>query len=360
MTPVRFGYVGAGFIAQSVHLPNFSALPGCRLEAIAEARPNLRAAVAARYGVNKTYASHLEMAADKDIDAVGVSASFVSQAATALDLLKAGKAVFMEKPMAVSVATAEAMLAAERAGKGRLMVAYMKRYDAGNELVKAAVDGFRASGELGPVTFARNHGFCGAEWTAGNAASVIKSDEPYPPDRDADAAYPAWLPKERRGGYVGYLQQYTHNVNLLRWLLGADDVAVRFVDLDQKDGISGVVVMEIGGVRCVIESGFVSHWGWDEHTQVYFRDGWVRTEAPPLLLKNVPASVEIYRAGKRQEIVIQRPGESRDRWSWSYQREAAHFIESVRAGTPFRSPGADTLHDVRAFEAVYKRFLNIA
>ncbi|MEK7767145.1 MAG: Gfo/Idh/MocA family oxidoreductase, partial [bacterium] len=326
----------------------------------AEVRPKLRAQLAAKYGVTKTYASHLELAADKTIDAVGVSASFVAQSTVACDCLRAGKAVFMEKPMAVSVAQAEKMLAAERAGKGRLMVAYMKRYDAGNEIVKATVDGFRKSGELGPVTFMRNHGFCGAQWNAGSSNPFLNSDEPYPPDVDAASHYPAWLPADRRNAYVGYLQQYTHNVNLLRWLTDAGDVAVKFVDLDATDGISGIAVLDVGGVRTTIESGSMSHWGWDEHTQVYFRDGWVRTEAPPLLLKNVPASVEVYRAGKTQSMAALRPGESGDRWSWSYQREAAHFIECVRTGTPFRSSGADTLHDVRTFEMIYKAFLKIA
>ncbi len=357
MNEIRFGYVGCGYMAQTVHLPNFSALPGCRLEAIAEARPNLRAKIAGKYGVAKQYASHKEMAQDKEIDAVGVSAGFVAQSAIARDLLEAGKTVFMEKPMAVSVAQAEKMLAAEKKGKSRLMVAYMKRYDAGNEQVKRLVDEFKRSGELGSIKFARNHGFCGAEWDAGKSGVFVGSDEPAP--QASEDHFPDWLPKEKRNGYVGYLQQYTHNVNLLRWLLDAQDVQVRFADLNPKDGISGVVILEVGGVRAVIESGYVSHYGWDEHTQIYFENGWIRSEAPPLLLNKVPASVEVYRAGKRQELTRMLLGEPGDRWSWSYQREAAHFIECLRSGAPFRSGASDTLGDVRAFEAIYKKHLGL-
>ena len=44
--PVRLGYVGCGFIAQHIHLPNFSALPGCELVALAELRPELGRKVA--------------------------------------------------------------------------------------------------------------------------------------------------------------------------------------------------------------------------------------------------------------------------------------------------------------------------
>ncbi|MBI3830615.1 MAG: Gfo/Idh/MocA family oxidoreductase [Planctomycetes bacterium] len=358
METVRLGYVGCGFVAQTIHIPNLSALPNARLEAIAEVRPKLRGLVAAKYGIKKQYDAHKQLCEDKEIDAVGVSAPFETQAEIACDLLRAGKHVFMEKPMAVSVVQGEKMLAAAKQGKARLMVAYMKRYDSGNELVKKAVDEFRRTGELGPVTFIRTHGFCGQQWTAGNSASIFSTDEK-PPAGPGGSNLPDWLPTKNADGYLNYLQQYTHNLNLMRWLMDAGDVKVRAVDFDAENGYQGVAILEVGGVRAVIESGSMSHWGWDEHTQVYFRDGWVRTEAPPLLLKNVAASAEIYKAGKTQQITQALPADPNERWSWSYQREAAHFVAQVRSGAPFRSSGEDTLFDVRAFETIYRAYLGI-
>ena len=44
-------------------------------------------------------------------------------------------------------------------------------------------------------------------------------------------------------------------------------------------------------------------------------------------------------------------------WSWSYRREAEHFVDQVRAGEPFRSSGEDTLADVKLFEAIYRAYL---
>jgi predicted dehydrogenase len=353
MEPVRLGYVGCGFMAQKVHLPSFSSLPGCRLVALAEVRQDLGQKIQARYGIPKLYASHLELADDPEIEAVAVSAAYALQGQIARDLLRRGKHVFMEKPMATTVAQAEEILAAEREGGGRLMVGYMKRYDAGNECARAAIRRFRESGELGEVVYARNHGFCG-DWVAGLDVPMEKSDAPMP---SAPTVVPDWLPENRAGAYLGYLQQYTHNVNLLRWLLVGEDsaaeVRVRAVDLN-PDGYTGVVILDIGGVRATLETGSLSHYRWDEHTQVYFRHGWVTTWAPPLLLRNQPAEVEVYRAGETQEFTrpIPKPG-----WTWSYKREAEHFIEGVRAGTPFRSSGQDTLTDVRLFEEIYRSFL---
>jgi predicted dehydrogenase len=153
---------------------------------------------------------------------------------------------------------------------------------------------------------------------------------------------------------LGYLQQYTHNINLLRWFLDAgDNVSVRAVDLDD-DGFTGVAILDMNGIRAVLESGQVSHYRWDEHTQIYFRDGWIKTWAPPLLLKQVPAEVEIYRAGKEQTFtkVIPQPT-----WSWSYKREAEHFVHCLQSNSAFRSSGADTRSDVRLFEDIFRRHL---
>ena len=70
-------------------------------------------------------------------------------------------------------------------------------------------------------------------------------------------------------------------------------------------GPAQAVIFDMAGTRAVLETGRLSHYRWDEHTQIYFRDGWVHTWAPPLLLRQVPAEVEIYRAGKEQ--VFSRP-----------------------------------------------------
>ncbi|MCD6290449.1 MAG: Gfo/Idh/MocA family oxidoreductase [Anaerolineae bacterium] len=350
MRTVRLGYVGCGFMAQKVHLPNLSTIPGCELVALAELRQDLGRKVQQRFNIPRLYRSHEELLADPDVDAIAVSAGFMIQGQIARDALLAGKDVFMEKPMAVSLAQADAILEAERQSGRRLMVGYMKRYDAGNELVKETVDRFRSTGELGPITFVRNHGFCG-DWICGLDTPMDTTEEPMP---EVPAQGPEWLPAECLDQYLGYLQQYTHNINLLRWFLDAgDDVSVRSVDLDD-DGYTGVVVLDLAGTRAVIESGMISHYRWDEHTQIYFRHGWVKTWAPPLLLKQVPAEVEIYRAGDEQSFTRPIP---KPAWSWSYRREAEHFIHCLQTGAPFRSPAADTRTDVRLFEEIYRAHL---
>jgi predicted dehydrogenase len=354
--PVRFGYVGCGFVAQRIHIPNFAMLADCEFLALAEVRRDLGRRVADRYRIPRAYADHLELAADPDIEAVGVSAPYSQQGQIAEDLLRAGKHVFMEKPMAISVGRAEAMLRAATEGQARLMVGYMKRFDTGNVLLKEHLQMWRDSGECGRIMLARNHGF-GGNWVYAQDPNVPfeTSDEPAPP---APEDWPEWLPEERRNSYSGYLQQWTHNLNLLRFLLDdrAGQARVVSVLLDD-DGMTGLTVLDIGGVRGVVESGYTRFHGWEEHTTVYFEGGWLRTEAPALMHKETSATVEVYRAAHddqppRLTREFATPG-------WSYREEAKHFLQCVRSGEEFGSSGQDTLTDVRLYEDIYRMYLGV-
>ncbi len=64
MARLRIGFVGTGFMGQCAHLQNYAQLAEeCEVVAIAEARPRLAQAVAARYGVDRVYGDHTDMLA---------------------------------------------------------------------------------------------------------------------------------------------------------------------------------------------------------------------------------------------------------------------------------------------------------
>src|SRR5262249_4401464 len=126
VNPVALGYVGCGFMAQKVHLPNIVGLDEVNLLAIAEPRSDILASVARRSSVDRVYAPHHDLAADPAIEAVMISGHYSGQGEIAIDCLKAGKHVLVEKPMATSLEQADRILAAEAGNEAgaRLMVAY--------------------------------------------------------------------------------------------------------------------------------------------------------------------------------------------------------------------------------------------
>ncbi len=354
--PIRIGYVGGGFLAQNAHLGNFSSLPQCNLVALAERRPNLAAQVVRRFGIDKIYPDHLSLANDPLIDAVAVSADYAGQGEIAADLLRAGKHVFMEKPMAVSVRQAERILAAANEGNSRLMVGYMKRYDTGNRLVREMIREWQRDDGKGELLYIRCHGFCG-NWIAGlDASGLIRTEESVEPFA-VEELLPDWLPKKFRRGYISYLQQYTHQVNLLRFLLdahSADDILVTNVDLS-ADGYTGLVTLRIKGVRCVIESASTKFHGWDENLHLFFEGGWIRSTPGLLFSRPSTNEIEVYEGGENAGI---RYPEAPVNQSWHYRAEAEHFLKCLQTGTEFDSPGSDALIDVGIFENIYQKFMH--
>jgi predicted dehydrogenase len=113
-------------------------------------------------------------------------------------------------------------------------------------------------------------------------------------------------------------------------------------------------MFEYEGVPTNLESGSVNSHLWDDHTQIYFEGGWVKRSTPPLLLRNVPCEVEVYRANPQRELIRPVPESA---WSWSYKSEAQDFLKRVRSGEAFDASGEDTLIDVELFEDIYRAWL---
>src|SRR5437773_904455 len=125
MDKIRLGYVGCGMMAQRVHIPNFASLLDCELVALAEIRRELGGKVQRKYSIPRLYPDHRGLIEDPDVDAIAISAPYALQGEIARECLAAGKSVFMEKPIAISVHQANAIVAAGKASGARLMIGYM-------------------------------------------------------------------------------------------------------------------------------------------------------------------------------------------------------------------------------------------
>lgn len=108
---VGVAVIGAGGFATGVHLPNLARLSGCRLEAVC-ARTGPKAKQAAeRFGARYCTTDYNEILSDDKVDAVIVATRHNVHAEITLAALRAGKHVFVEKPLALTVEDAEAICA---------------------------------------------------------------------------------------------------------------------------------------------------------------------------------------------------------------------------------------------------------
>jgi predicted dehydrogenase len=137
---VRVGVVGGGLVAQAEHLPYLSALRDrFALAALAEPSRTVREALGARYGIGGLHADYRAMLDAGGLDAVVVCSPAGTHAEIVLEALDAGLHVLVEKPMCITLADADAIVA-ERDRTGKVVqVGTMKRYDPAVEAMLEAL-----------------------------------------------------------------------------------------------------------------------------------------------------------------------------------------------------------------------------
>ena len=117
MTTLRAALVGVGRIAD-MHYLGYSATPMAELVAICDVDPDLLRLRADEWGIDKTYGDFDQLLGDPDVDAVDIITPHYLHAPMTIAALEAGKHVSVQKPMALTIAEADAMIAAaEQAGK---------------------------------------------------------------------------------------------------------------------------------------------------------------------------------------------------------------------------------------------------
>jgi predicted dehydrogenase len=122
----RIGLIGAGSFARGTLLPALRA-EDAELAAVATEGGLSAADVAARFGFGRAAASVDEILADDAIDAVVIATPHAQHAALTASALRAGKAVFVEKPLALSDAELAEVEAALSPGT-LLMVGFNRRF----------------------------------------------------------------------------------------------------------------------------------------------------------------------------------------------------------------------------------------
>lgn len=335
-------------MGQLAHIANYADLKSCRIKALAELRPKLRDLVANRYGIKDTYASHTELLADPEIEAVVVVTQRFLTGSIALDCLKKGKHVITEKPMASTYDQAKTLVDASNAAGSVYSVGYMKRYDAGVRYAKKALDSLLASNRLGQVRYVRSHCFGGNAYC--NINGQLSTGESFEYDLPRWPIAPEWVPEKLKNEYERFLNTYCHNINLVRFLIGSTPKVTSVSFNGQNEW---VIVLNAGDHTILIETGNYGYHSWDEVTEVYFSNGRLRISTPPPLLRSVPALVELYEGGQDHQMNSQYP-----QWSWAFRNQAEAFIDDVHNRRQSISSGKDSLEDMRLVENIWNRYLD--
>ncbi len=320
--PVRVAVVGLGYWGPNL-ARNFNALPDAELAWICDGSEEQLARVRQAFPSARTTTSFDDLLADAELDAVVLATPVPTHATLARRCLEAGKHVFVEKPLAQSVADAEEVVAAARRSERTLMVGHLLEYHPGLVRLKELVD----SGELGDV-----HYIYGNRLNLGK----LRADE-----------------------------------NAL-WSLGAHDVAV-VLRLAEEEPVSAHAFGECymrddveDVVFCYLRfpSGLAAHLhlSWlDPHKERRFTVVGSRRMATfdDMALEQ---KLTVYDKGfdQRFESYGEYIARSGDVWSPSVPNdeplrlECRHFIDSITSGQPPRSDGESGLRVVRVLETLQR------
>ncbi|MCV4343400.1 Gfo/Idh/MocA family oxidoreductase [Pseudomonas capsici] len=125
---IRLGLIGAGrmgsFHGQTAALH----IPGASLVAIADPTPGQAARLAERLNVQKVYTDPQQLLDDPDIDGVLIAAPARSHAELVIAAARAGKGIFCEKPMAITLDEADRAIAAAADARVPLQVGFNRRF----------------------------------------------------------------------------------------------------------------------------------------------------------------------------------------------------------------------------------------
>ena len=311
MRKLGVGLVGVGEMGRR-HAENLGRLvPEAHLVAIADVALERGRQVAAELEVEHTYGSLETVLERKDIDAVVIATPDKFHAEAVIAAARAGKDIFCEKPLALTMADGHAALQAVAKSGRRLQVGFMRRYDPAYAAAKKRIE----AGEIGvPVVF-----------------KSVGRDKDAPPT----AAYEANV-----NGMIFYTNTI-HDFDLARWAM-ADEVvevqsytttAIRPEVERYGDVVASVVNLRYErGAIGNIESYAQAVYAYDVRTEIVGSKGSIFVGA----LEQTPAVFLSVNGGVRTLA-----DHFLTRFADAYLEEMRDFVHNILHEKPLRVTGED-------------------
>ncbi|MFI1330536.1 bi-domain-containing oxidoreductase [Streptomyces sp. NPDC020845] len=300
--PVRLAFVGAGNYATSMLLPHLARRDGVELSTVVTTTALSAANAQRKFGFAEATTDLDAVLGDKSIDAVFVVTRHSSHAELTRKALLAGKAVFVEKPLALTEDELAGVLAAvEESGNDRLQVGFNRRFA---PLLREARKRFGARTGPASLRYLVNAG---------------------------RLQHGSWYLRQGTEG-SRFAGEGGHFIDTASWLLEADPVSVYAVATSGNEGSGDiqVVLRYPDGSTATISYVTTGAAGFPKETLDLIADGKV------LRLDDfVRASVFADRGAGRKRWVSSRLPKARDK---GQSAELAAFIKAVRTGGPMPVP----------------------
>jgi UDP-N-acetylglucosamine 3-dehydrogenase len=146
MEKIRCAVIGLGWFGEH-HVDTLKALPLAEVSAVCTRTASRLDEIAKQYDIKKRYTDYHALLADKDIDMVSIVTHVKDHFQIAIDAVKAGKHVFLEKPMANDAEECDKILKELEKSNKAFMVGHVCRFDTSYALAKEEIQ----AGNIGKV-----------------------------------------------------------------------------------------------------------------------------------------------------------------------------------------------------------------
>ena len=315
MTALRVGVIGAGRIGK-VHTETLALrIPEVTVTAVADVNLEAARELAGRFRIPRAHDDHRRILDDPAVDAVVICSPTGTHARYICESASAGKQIFCEKPVDLTLkAIHDALAAVDRAGV-KLMVGFNRRFDPSFAKVQEMV----AAGKVGEPHLIR-----------------ITSRDPQPP------------PAEYVAGSGGlFLDMAIHDFDMARFLAGSEVTAVDAhgaVLVDPAIGQAGdvdtavTVLRFASGALCAIDNSRKAVYGYDQRVEVFGSRGMVQAG-------NARLDTHSYLDAEGEHAALPLHF-FMDRYTEAYYRELRAFADALVHDTPVPVGGRDGLLSV--------------
>lgn len=311
--------------AGMIHARNYkNKIENARITAVADAVEEAAKAAAEELGVEKCFSDYKEILSDPEIDAVIVVAPTNLHKQIVIDCAAAGKHIFCEKPMAMTVEECDEMIAACDRHKVKLQIGFMRRFDASFREAKRLVE----EGAIGELVQIHSN-------TRGPS-------KPRP-----------WMYDIKKSNGI-LAEVNSHDIDAVRWMAGSDIETVYAVagnfrnpeaEADYPDYYDSVLMSGTlkSGVHFCIDGAAYVQYGYDSRMELIGTKGKIqvgRSEKEHVHCTTVEQGTATPFVNSWMTLFID-----------AYLAEDISFVNAVLNDTPVEVSGVDGRMAVAAVEA---------
>ena len=345
---VRVGIIGTGWIADA-HINSYKEMPDVEIVAGADLVAGKADAFFKKWEVEgvKTYPDHKSMLDAEKLDAVSICTYNSTHAESAINALKKGVNVLLEKPMCVTLEEAIEIMKAEKESGKILSIGFQPRFDPNMKMIKKIVE----SGELGEIYYIQTGGGRRRGIPTPFGTSFIEKETAgigalgdigcYSLDMVLNAiGYPKPLTVTGyRSDFFGKSKEYSNKPEYAD-IFGVDDFAAAFVRLE-------------GGIILDFRIAWAMHPDTTGDTILFGKKGALRIPSTECWNGSVGGPMKVYHdvAGSQVETVIPI---IKDDGPDVFYKKIRSFLDAVKNGTPSPVPSSQIIYNQAIIDGIVK------